>query len=146
MTNEKFIELLRVYDSKIDILCRTFSKIDSYDELKQLAYIALWQAYEKYDSNKCIFSTYVHKMIVWFFLKHHRRKKKTERLYDVADIKRYSKIEFTDSLTEYEQKIFDDRFIMRYTLKELCQKYSVKQNQVLKIIEKIKSKLQKDMT
>lgn len=114
-------------------------------EIEQLKLIVLWESVSTFDKNKgCKFTTHLYNTCRFAFLKHINKKRdvfveqfETEYSYTTTIL---------DDLPTIYKTILEDRYIYRYSLREIGEKHNIKLNQVKSLIEDSKNCLKESLT
>lgn len=156
-----FDELLSIFDKYIRFEVRKF-KYSNPDDLTQIGYIALWEAWSKYDINRDL-SIYTYAIpIIRFRLKDFFRKKDMDLLsieeFEKDLLVEDSKIDFIPDninlktsiamLNERQRDVLISRILFRVTCERLAEKYKISNKRISQIyisaIEKLRKVYQDD--
>ena len=133
-------ELKKTKNKKILSFLDKITDLDK-QEKEQLKLIVLWESIETFDIKKgCLFSTHLYNCCRFKFLKHIN--KKNIPIFKHVEVSYCDNNIFQDLPLEHEI-IIKDRFVYRYTLNELCHKYSLKKDKIKELIEESKNFLKK---
>ncbi len=104
------------------------------DEISQLKLITLWKSINSFKEDKgCKFSTHLYNICRYTFLDH--LKKKQIKTLDNLDVIKYNHDNILDELPLLYKIIIEDRFVYRYTVIEMLQKYHLKRWQLKILLE-----------
>lgn len=116
----------------------------SREEIHQLKLITLWKSINSFDEKRgCKFSTHLYNTCRFTFLDH--LKKKTIKTADNIEIAKYEHDNILDELPLLYKVIIEDRFVYKYTIVEMLQKYSFKRWQLKILIEDSVDFLKKEL-
>lgn len=104
------------------------------DEISQLKLITLWKSINTFNKDKgCKFSTHLYNICRYTFLDH--LKKKQIKTLDNLDVIKYNYDNILDELPHLYKIIIEDRFVYKYSIIEMLQKYHLKRWQLKILLE-----------
>ena len=104
------------------------------DEISQLKLITLWKSINSFKEDKgCKFSTHLYNICRYTYLDH--LKKKQIKTLDNLDVIKYNHDNILDELPLLYKIIIEDRFVYKYTVIEMLQKYKLKRWQLKILLE-----------
>lgn len=116
----------------------------SKEEIEQLKLITLWKSINTFKEEKgCLFSTHLYNICRYTYLDFF--KKKQIKTLDNLDIIKYNSDNIIDELPLLYKTIIEDRFIYKYTIIEMLQKYKMKRWQLKLLIEDSVKFLKKEL-
>ncbi|WP_431029985.1 sigma-70 family RNA polymerase sigma factor [Lysinibacillus sp. LZ02] len=153
MEFEKLVTEMEPVIEKLLSKCRIYKNRDEY---KQIAFIALWQAWETYDSNKYDLKAYVYNQM-WYDVIDALRKnaKKESRFIATTDEKMTFYVEqkqqaisenslfekVAGQLKEEEKKLLHDVFIKDKSNEQLAKEYGISVEGIRKRKHRLRQKL-----
>ncbi len=102
---ESFEKILNQYEPLIKKTIKRFHYVDVYDELFQIGSIALWEAYERYDSDKGHFPSYARSYITGRIL---------QRLNQSSFVTTEASDQLLDTISGYEVPFLESMIVEEY--------------------------------
>ena len=136
------IELKKLKNIKILSFLNKLTGI-SEEEKKQLKLIVLWKSIESFNPDKgCLFSTHLYNMCRYEYLNHiNSKENKKRQVHKVIDKPTYENQNILMDLPEQYSKILEEKYIYKYSIKELCSIYNTTDKEINKLLSKAKEYL-----